>query len=339
MNFQTLKIFGIIQMLFSAAIFIALGQAEVLKLNNENNFIIGVYDDSSVNGNSTIKELSDGDFEFSVGNQYEYGFSGVYIQKEDKSLFEIGEGKVLELVLNSESDVDIQVSFEKLISDGKSTRRFHAKSSLRFNKKKNSHQVNLNEFQTPEWWSKKNNKKKMISLLDSLVSFKIEFKKSGDKLQSGTIGIDEVSILTEGNSLQLPVGAGLFFVGLILMLIPQKGGANGSNQPKDNKENPIVYYVNSNLYSRSLSIDSVSEHFKLSTDYISQRMKTETGLDYKDYVNKKRVEKAKELLKLSDDKVSDIAKLCGFKSSLEFSETFKSLTGTIPNEYRNSISD
>ncbi len=326
-------------MLFSAAIFIALGQAEVLKLNNENNFIIGVYDDSSVNGNSTIKELSDGDFEFSVGNQYEYGFSGVYIQKEDKSLFEIGEGKVLELVLNSESDVDIQVSFEKLISDGKSTRRFHAKSSLRFNKKKNSHQVNLNEFQTPEWWSKKNNKKKMISLLDSLVSFKIEFKKSGDKLQSGTIGIDEVSILTEGNSLQLPVGAGLFFVGLILMLIPQKGGANGSNQPKDNKENPIVYYVNSNLYSRSLSIDSVSEHFKLSTDYISQRMKTETGLDYKDYVNKKRVEKAKELLKLSDDKVSDIAKLCGFKSSLEFSETFKSLTGTIPNEYRNSISD
>lgn len=326
-------------MLFSASIFIVLGQAEVLKLNNENNFIIGVYDDSSVNGNSTIKELSDGDFEFSVGNQYEYGFSGVYIQKEDKSLFEIGEGKVLELVLNSESDVDIQVSFEKLISDGKSTRRFHAKSSLRFNKKKNSHQVNLNEFQTPEWWFKKNNKKKMISVSDSLVSFKIEFKKSGDKLQSGTIGIDEVSILTEGNSLQLPVGAGLFFVGLILMLIPQKGGANGSNQPKDNKENPIVYYVNSNLYSRSLSIDSVSEHFKLSTDYISQRMKTETGLDYKDYVNKKRVEKAKELLKLSDDKVSDIAKLCGFKSSLEFSETFKSLTGTIPNEYRNSISD
>lgn len=339
MNFQTLKIFGIIQMLFSAAIFIVLGQAEVLKLNNENNFIIGVYDDSSVNGNSTIKELSDGDFEFSVGNQYEYGFSGVYIQKEDKSLFEIGEGKVLELVLNSESDVDIQVSFEKLISDGKSTRPFHAKSSLRFNKKKNSHQVNLNEFQTPEWWFKKNNKKKMISVSDSLVSFKIEFKKSGDKLQSGTIGIDEVSILTEGNSLQLPVGAGLFFVGLILMLIPQKGGANGSNQPKDNKENPIVYYVNSNLDSRSLSIDSVSEHFKLSTDYISQRMKTETGLDYKDYVNKKRVEKAKELLKLSDDKVSDIAQLCGFKSSLEFSETFKTLTGTIPNEYRNSISD
>ena len=110
-------------------------------------------------------------------------------------------------------------------------------------------------------------------------------------------------------------------------------------EPKLHKENPIVYYVNSNLYSRSLSIDSVSEHFKLSTDYISQRMKTETGLDYKEYVNNKRVEKAKELLKLSDDKVSDIAKLCGFKSSLEFSETFKSLTGTIPNEYRNSISD
>ena len=327
-------------MLFSAAIFIVLGQSEVLKLSNEKDFRVIAYDDASVNGNSRVKKLPDGDFEFTVGNQSAQSLSGVYIQKNDQTLFELNEGKVIDLVLSTDTDLNVLLSFEKLLSDGQSTRPFHSNSVLLFNTKSNSHRISLSEFKTPEWWLKKHAKSnKNISVSDSLTRFNIEFKNLGDKIQSRIIGIDEVSIMTDGNSLQLPVVGGLFFVGLILLLIPQKGGANGSNQPKGNKENPIVYYVNKNFYKKSLTINNVSEHFKLSTDYISQRMKTETGLDYKDYVKKKRVEKAKELLKLSDDKVSEIAKLCGFNSSLEFSETFKSLTGTIPNEYRNSRPD
>ena len=68
-------------------------------------------------------------------------------------------------------------------------------------------------------------------------------------------------------------------------------------------------------------------------------MKTETGLGYKEYVNQKRVDKAKELLRSSEDKAFEIAQLCGFNSSAGFSQTFKAISGVTPNEYRNSKSD
>lgn len=325
-------------MLFSAAVFIVLGQSEVVKLSNEKNFRIGAYDDASEKGNSRVKKLPDGDFELTVGKQSAQSLSGVYIQKHDQTLFELNEGKVIDLVLSTDTDLNVHLSFEKLMSDGQSTRPFHANSVLLFNTKSNSHRISLSEFKTPEWWLKKHAKSnKNISVSDSLTRFNIEFKNSGDKIQSRIIGIENVSIMTEGNSLQLPVGGGLFFVGLILLLIPQKLGANGSNQPKGNNENPIVYYVNKNLYNRSLTINSISEHFKLSADYINDRMKTETGLDSQDYINQKRVEKAKELLKSSDEKIAEIAQLCGFNSLSEFSETFKVFTGVMPKEFRDRI--
>ena len=340
MNLQTLKIFGIIQMLFSAAIFIVLGQKEVLNFTKDNGFRIGVYDDISVNGNSTIKELSEGNFEFSVGDKYQYGFAGVYLQKEDKTLFELGKGKVIDLRISSNTDVNVHLSFEKLLPDGHSTRPFQAKGTLLYTSEISSHQIDLEEFKTPEWWFKDHIKRSKTGLVsDSIVSFNIEFKKSGEKLQSGVVGIDNVSVLTKENLLQLPLGGGLFFVGLILMFIPQKKELRGSKEEKGKNENPIVYYVNSNLYNRSLTIHSVSEHFKLSSDYINERMKTETGLAYKEYVNQKRVDKAKELLKSSEDKAFEIAQLCGFNSSAGFSQTFKAVTGVTPNEYRNSKSD
>tara|TARA_B110000211_G_C14035119_1_gene534116 strand:- start:858 stop:1217 length:360 start_codon:yes stop_codon:yes gene_type:complete len=89
----------------------------------------------------------------------------------------------------------------------------------------------------------------------------------------------------------LVIGGILLLIGLILFFIPQK---KDKNEPVPSNENPIIHYINSNLMNDSITIDSVAEHFKLSTNYIQERVKTETGLSYADYINQKRIDKAKD---------------------------------------------
>ena len=91
-----------------------------------------------------------------------------------------------------------------------------------------------------------------------------------------------IFIFASQNTMALVIGGVLFLVGLILFFIPQKKDENGS-VPKN--ENPIIYYINNNIESDLLTVDSVATHFELSAKYIEERVKTETGLGYEAYVN------------------------------------------------------
>jgi len=60
------------------------------------------------------------------------------------------------------------------------------------------------------------------------------------------------------------------------------------------------------------------------------------GLSTINYINKKRMEKAKKLLSTMDTTISDIARQTGFYNISYFSKMFKKYTGLTPSEYRNS---
>ena len=53
------------------------------------------------------------------------------------------------------------------------------------------------------------------------------------------------------------------------------------------------------------------------------------------YINEIRVEKAKELLTHSDEKIYGIAEKIGYASTTAFHVAFKKKTGMTPAEYRN----
>lgn len=334
MNSFTLKILGIIQMVFSAAIFIVLGESETLNLSDGENFSFGVYNDSELGGNSIIKQTEKNNFDIAVGDAYEHAFAGVYIEQKGGKLFDLGASKEISLDVISDNEATFIVTFEKYIPGEDFTRPFQHGTGLKLNKDSKNVKLLLADFNTPDWWLEnhpKSNKTEVVG--DSIVSFNLELKKLGGKSQSAVVELSQISLTSGQNNLVLPIGGGLLIVGLALMFMPSKKGA-AQSVPKD--ENPIIYYINSNLTSRSLTINSVSEHFKLSTDYINDRVKTETGLSYKDFVNQRRIEKAKELLKTTDEKAFEVAQLCGFNSSASFSQTFKSVTGATPNDYRKS---
>ncbi|MFC5470495.1 AraC family transcriptional regulator [Cohnella suwonensis] len=72
----------------------------------------------------------------------------------------------------------------------------------------------------------------------------------------------------------------------------------------------------------------------VSPHHFSRTFKQLTGMNVTDYVNAKRLVRAKELLLTTDDNVESIAYSCGFQGMPYFYRAFKKLTGLSPRAYR-----
>ena len=85
-----------------------------------------------------------------------------------------------------------------------------------------------------------------------------------------------------------------------------------------------------------LNIKKIGEEkLFLTPDYIGRVFKKETGESLKVYINRVRVEKAKELIRGNKHKMHEVAKLCGFDNNAKyFSCVFKKVAGVYPCEYK-----
>ncbi|MBA3847221.1 MAG: helix-turn-helix domain-containing protein [Planctomycetes bacterium] len=72
----------------------------------------------------------------------------------------------------------------------------------------------------------------------------------------------------------------------------------------------------------------------LSANYLGERFKAELGVSVADYLNRLRIDRARELLAGSDRSISDIAVAIGFAGTSYFGKVFRKLTGHTPREYR-----
>jgi len=68
--------------------------------------------------------------------------------------------------------------------------------------------------------------------------------------------------------------------------------------------------------------------------YTTHKFREETGLSVNDYIKFAKVERAKVLLKSTDQGIQEIAKALGFSSRSHFSQCFKQVAGCSPAEYR-----
>ena len=95
------------------------------------------------------------------------------------------------------------------------------------------------------------------------------------------------------------------------------------------------YYERGKLNDSGIpSVEYFSNKVHLSTNYLSDLLKKETGINAKEYINNFIIEKAKTLLLSESESVSGIAYTLGFNYPHYFSRLFKSKTGMTPQEYR-----
>lgn len=92
-----------------------------------------------------------------------------------------------------------------------------------------------------------------------------------------------------------------------------------------------VSFIDVNLHSK-ITLDELSEISGLSKDYLSQLFKKTTGLTVTDYIMKKRLSSAKQLLD-RDVSISDTAYALGFCSESYFISCFKKKYRITPREY------
>ena len=86
--------------------------------------------------------------------------------------------------------------------------------------------------------------------------------------------------------------------------------------------------------SSDLTLNNLASIFQVNPSYLSSLFKKETGATLTEYVNKKRVERAKELLVTTNLQIQNISQRCGMLDVNYFTKTFKKHTGLTPKKYR-----
>lgn len=76
------------------------------------------------------------------------------------------------------------------------------------------------------------------------------------------------------------------------------------------------------------------QQLNMSTNYLSDLLKKETGKGIKKHINDYIIEKAKSILLHSNKKISEIAYSLGFSYPQSFTRLFKNKTGLNTMEYR-----
>ena len=91
--------------------------------------------------------------------------------------------------------------------------------------------------------------------------------------------------------------------------------------------------MNEKLETDSLSI--VAKNSGMSLRNFNRIFLKTTGLTPKEYLQMKRMDKARSLLMKSNHTITDIALKVGFNSISKFIEAFKKIEGKLPSDYRN----
>ncbi|MHC1771383.1 MAG: response regulator [Flexilinea sp.] len=98
-------------------------------------------------------------------------------------------------------------------------------------------------------------------------------------------------------------------------------------------------YIHENFNSEDLSLNLVAQSVNVSPTHFSTIFSQEKGITFIEYLTTVRMGKAKELLRCSSMKSSEIGYAVGYKDPHYFSYIFKKIQGCTPKEYRAGKSD
>ncbi|HKM43526.1 MAG TPA: response regulator [Limnochordia bacterium] len=91
-------------------------------------------------------------------------------------------------------------------------------------------------------------------------------------------------------------------------------------------------------YRGGVTLNTMAERVNMSPSQLSKLFYEYAGENFSDYVTGLKVQKAKELLKGTDNRIYEIADYLGFSDAYYFSSWFKRTVGSTPTEYRGELS-
>lgn len=116
-----------------------------------------------------------------------------------------------------------------------------------------------------------------------------------------------------------------------------QAGPNKYQLPRINLENTVISHAVEYIhqyYASRITVEQVAHYCHCSASYISHIFHKRTGLTMNTYINKVRIEHAKNLLLTSAVSISDVAISVGFSDPNYFSRVFTRLLDIPPREFR-----
>jgi len=108
-----------------------------------------------------------------------------------------------------------------------------------------------------------------------------------------------------------------------------------TKQQKQNRRivSEIIAFVDKHLESR-ITLKDVAHHFGFSPNHLGLIFKEETGDNFSNYLIRRRLDRACELLLDPTVKIYEITERIGYKNLVHFNRQFKNHVGMTPSEYR-----
>ena len=100
------------------------------------------------------------------------------------------------------------------------------------------------------------------------------------------------------------------------------------------KLQPAIEYIHSRYDSQIITISDLANECNISEPYIRKLFQKAYGISPIKYINRLRIERAKELIESGIYSISEVAQMAGYNDESYFSREFKKATGYAPSEYR-----
>ncbi|KRF10266.1 hypothetical protein ASG89_01670 [Paenibacillus sp. Soil766] len=127
-----------------------------------------------------------------------------------------------------------------------------------------------------------------------------------------------------------------YSLNLCTQLEERNKGANAQKYKRIVED--VQLYIREQYTNSALSLELVADVVGLSPGYLGKLFKGNTQMSFNEYVNKIRLDKAKELLSSTNEPASRICELVGIYNVTYFSTLFKKNYGMTPSQFREQVS-
>ena len=100
----------------------------------------------------------------------------------------------------------------------------------------------------------------------------------------------------------------------------------------------IVEFIEGQLRDPNLGTKAIADRFDMNPAYLGRVFKEQQGGSFSDYINRRRIEISKEMLKATDRTLADIGAELGYTESSSFIRFFRKFEGVTPGQYREGVS-
>ncbi|MEY3451553.1 MAG: hypothetical protein RL711_1379 [Bacteroidota bacterium] len=318
------------------------------------------FDDKVHGGNSDIQLIeakpSIVQYKYTLREAKDFSKSNIRFTKKDGSYIDLSGYDYLKVSIQASHGTRIPFCISSFVPNhSRATEEnsyIYASENLHVSPRLQTIEAPLNELTTPDWWYTSNNKSERD--FDRPDFSKVKYLYFSNCINLPKNREDKV-VITEAsfrvNTLALLRNAGIFlgiyFSVLLFILFKKKENSYHDIQKiyfqykkiedsnhQDVESETVLQYIQAHYHKADLTIIEIQHAIGIHERKISQIVKTNTGLLFKQYLNILRIEEAKILLKTSTLAIAEIGYQVGYGNVSHFNRVFKEIVHCSPNDYR-----